>query len=125
MLQVRVVTPPDRRAVLVEMLEDEPSVIDLVVLEGAATKPRGDVVQFDVPPEAANDLIEAMRNLVYAFYDHAFSFGDLLRNYGDLKGDITDCLIGNLFRDFDPLFKAVGEFAKLPEPLQHGWAAEA
>jgi uncharacterized hydrophobic protein (TIGR00271 family) len=63
MLHVRVVTPPDRRAVLVEMLEDEPSVIDLVVLEGAATKPRGDVVQFDVPPEAANDLIEAMRDL--------------------------------------------------------------
>jgi len=67
--------------------------------------------------------IEAMRNLVYAFYDHAFSFGMFFREYTDLKGDVTDCLIGNLFRDFDPLFKAVGDFAKLPEPLQHGWAA--
>lgn len=65
--------------------------------------------------------IEAMRNLVYAFYDHAFSFGGLLRKYPHLKGDTTDCLIGNLFRDFGPLFSAVSEFAKLPEPLPHGW----
>jgi hypothetical protein len=33
---------------------------------------------------------------------------------------MTDCLIGNLFRDFDPLFTAVAEFAKIPEPLSHG-----
>jgi flavin-dependent dehydrogenase len=64
--------------------------------------------------------IEAMRNLVYAFYDHAFSFGDLLRQHPDLKGDVTDCLIGNLFRDFDPLFKVVGEFASIPQTLPYG-----
>jgi flavin-dependent dehydrogenase len=67
--------------------------------------------------------IEAMRNLVYAFYDHAFSFGMFFRECTHLKGDVTDCLIGNLFRDFGPLFKAVGEFARLPEALQHGRAA--
>ena len=33
---------------------------------------------------------------------------------------MTDCLIGNLSRDFDPLFAAVSEFAKVPEPLKHG-----
>jgi len=64
--------------------------------------------------------IEAMRRLVYAFYDHAFSFRVFLKHHPDLHGDMTDCLIGNLFRDFDPLFTAVAEFAKIPAPLSHG-----
>ncbi|MEP0843969.1 MAG: tryptophan 7-halogenase [Phycisphaerae bacterium] len=79
--------------------------------------------QFDAYGRELCRGIEAMRNLVYAFYDQAFSFGDLLRKYPHLKGDTTDCLIGNLFRDFDPLFTAVGEFAKLPPPLPYGRAA--
>lgn len=64
--------------------------------------------------------IEAMRRLVYCFYDHAFSFRKFLAKYPDMKGDITDCLIGNLSRDFDPLFAAVAEFAGVPGPLAHG-----
>lgn len=64
--------------------------------------------------------IEAMRNLVYAFYDHEFSFRVLMDRYPHMRGDLTDCLIGNLFRDFNQLFEAVGEFARLPEPLSHG-----
>ena len=64
--------------------------------------------------------MEAMRKLVYAFYDEAFSFGKLFRKYPDLRADTTDCLIGNLFRDFDPLFKAVSEFADVPRPVPHG-----
>lgn len=64
--------------------------------------------------------IEAMRKLVYAFYDEAFSFGRLLRKYPQLRPDLTDCLIGHLFRDFDPLFRAVAEFAEVPGPLPYG-----
>jgi flavin-dependent dehydrogenase len=64
--------------------------------------------------------IEAMRRLVYTFYDHAFSFRLFVDRYPDLVGDLTDCLIGNLFIDFEPLFKAVAEFAKVPPPLSHG-----
>jgi flavin-dependent dehydrogenase len=64
--------------------------------------------------------IEAMRRLVYAFYDHEFSFRRFVNEYPDLHGDVTDCLIGNLSRDFDPLFSAVAKFAKVPEPLAHG-----
>jgi flavin-dependent dehydrogenase len=64
--------------------------------------------------------IEAMRNLVYAFYDHEFSMREFITKYPNLHGDVTDCLIGNLFRDFDELFARVGEFAQLPEPLPHG-----
>jgi flavin-dependent dehydrogenase len=64
--------------------------------------------------------IESMRKLVYAFYDQAFSFKKFVSEYPDLKGDMTDCLIGNLLRDFNPLFSAVAKFAKVPQPLPHG-----
>jgi hypothetical protein len=64
--------------------------------------------------------IEAMRRLVYAFYDHQFSFRRFVNEYPDLHGDVTDCLIGNLSRNFDPLFSAVAKFAQVPEPLAHG-----
>ena len=57
---------------------------------------------------------------MYAFYDHAFSFRTFVKTYPDLTGDLTDCLIGNLFIDFDPLFNAVAEFARVPAPLPHG-----
>lgn len=64
--------------------------------------------------------IEAMRKLVYAFYDESFNFGDMLKKYPHLRGDLTDCLIGNLDKDFDPLFNAVAEFAEVPAALEHG-----
>jgi flavin-dependent dehydrogenase len=64
--------------------------------------------------------VEAMRKLVYAFYDQAFSFRSFIAEYPQLKGDMTDCLIGNLLRDFRPLFDAVAQFAAVPEPLPHG-----
>lgn len=66
--------------------------------------------------------IEAMRNLVYAFYDQEFSFRVLFQSYPDIRPDLTDCLIGHLFRDFQDLFSRVGEFAQLPAPLPHGRA---
>jgi flavin-dependent dehydrogenase len=64
--------------------------------------------------------VEAMRRLVHAFYDTAFSFGTFLRENADLRGDLTDCLIGNLYQDLDPLFEAVGRYADIPGPLAHG-----
>lgn len=64
--------------------------------------------------------IEAMRKLVYAFYNQRFSFGKVIKQHPDVRGDLTDCLIGDLFRDFDELFAAVGEFAELPKPLSYG-----
>jgi flavin-dependent dehydrogenase len=64
--------------------------------------------------------IEAMRRLVYAFYDQNFSFASVIRSSPHLAGDLTDCLIGNLQLDFDPLFEAVGRFAKVPAPLEYG-----
>ena len=64
--------------------------------------------------------IESMRRLVYAFYNTAFSFREFLVEYPQLKGDMTDCLMGNLFLDFNPLFDAVAKFIEVPAPLAHG-----
>ncbi len=64
--------------------------------------------------------IEAMRKLVYAFYEETFSFGALLKTHPDVRGDLTDCLIGNLSKDFGPLFSAVEEFARVPAALRYG-----
>jgi flavin-dependent dehydrogenase len=64
--------------------------------------------------------IEAMRRLVYAFYDHEFSFRRFLTKYPNLRGDVTDTLIGNLLKDFEPLNKGMAEFARIPDPLPHG-----
>ncbi len=82
----------------------------------------GDVSAARFTDYAANlcEGIEAMRKLVYAFYDDSFSFGRVFRKYPDLRSDVTDCLIGNLFRDFGPLFEAVGEFAEVPPALDYG-----
>ena len=64
--------------------------------------------------------IESMRKLVYAFYDQGFSFKDVIMKHPHLRGRLTDCLIGDLFTDFDELFGAVAEFAQVPGPLAHG-----
>ncbi len=64
--------------------------------------------------------IEAMRRLVHAFYDTTFSFGKFLRAHPDQRAPLTDVLIGDLYKDFDPLFEAVAEFASIPRPLPHG-----
>ncbi len=60
--------------------------------------------------------IGAMRNLVFSFYDETFNWRKLFDKYPDLRSDVTHCLIGDVYRDFDKLFGAIGEFAQLPEP---------
>ncbi len=69
--------------------------------------------------------LEAMRKLVYAFYDEGFRFADLLEAHPDLRSDLTDCLIGNLTRDFTALQRALAEFARTPPDLPYGAPATA
>ena len=64
--------------------------------------------------------IENMRKLVYAFYDPNFSFRKLTDKYPDLAGDVTDCLSGDVNKDFTELWKAVSELAPLPEEIPCG-----
>ena len=66
------------------------------------------------------ESIENMRKLVYAFYNPNFSFRELTDKYPDLAGDITDCLSGDVNKDFSRLWTAVKEFADVPEPLPYG-----
>ena len=67
--------------------------------------------------------IESMRALVYAFYDESFSFGDLIKAHPGMRSDLTDCLIGDVFKDFSELFQAVSDFANVPTKLKHGLVA--
>ena len=64
--------------------------------------------------------IENMRKLVYAFYEPNFNFRALTDKYPELAGDVTDCLSGDVNKDFSKLFNAVAEFAEMPEPLPYG-----
>ena len=66
------------------------------------------------------EAIEAMRRLVFAFYDTGFNFGEFLKVHPEMRGEVTDCLIGDLHKNFDPLFEAMSRFANIPAPLPHG-----
>ena len=64
--------------------------------------------------------IENMRKLVCAFYDPNFSFRELTARYPDLAGDVTDCLSGDVNKDFSRLWAAIREFAPVPDELPYG-----
>jgi hypothetical protein len=64
--------------------------------------------------------IENMRKLVYAFYDPGFSFKQVIDKYPDAAGEITDCLSGDVNKDFSSLWRKISEFAPLPEELPVG-----
>jgi len=64
--------------------------------------------------------VENMRKLIYAFYDPKFSFKKLIDKYPDAAGEITDCLSGDVGKDFSPLWKKISEFVPLPDDLPFG-----
>ncbi len=63
MLHVRVVSPPDLTERLVQALAEDPGVRNLVVLAGAAQRPEGDAVQFDLHRRSANPVLRQLRDL--------------------------------------------------------------
>jgi hypothetical protein len=64
--------------------------------------------------------IENMRRLVYAFYDPNFSFRAVTNKYPEATGDITDCLSGDVNKDFSRLWSQISEFVTLPDALAVG-----
>ena len=64
--------------------------------------------------------VETMRKIVYAFYDSNFSFGKVIKANPDVRPLLTDCLIGDVSKDFGELFEAMGTVATLPEELEYG-----
>lgn len=81
----------------------------------------------DLSPERFEDYgkqmrmgIENMRKLVYAFYDPKFSFKDVVMRYPDAAGELTDCLSGDLAKDYSGLWEKIREFVPLPDDLPYG-----
>jgi len=64
--------------------------------------------------------VENMRKLVYAFYDPKFSFREVIKRYPDAAGEITDCLSGDVNKDFTQLWNRIREFVPLPDDLPYG-----
>ena len=76
--------------------------------------------QFEDYAATLREGIENMRKLVYVFYHPNFTFRDLIEKHPDLAGDITDCLSGDVNKDFSRLWAAVKEFAPIPSKLTVG-----
>lgn len=64
--------------------------------------------------------VENMRKLIYAFYDSKFSFKDVVMRYPEAGGLITDCLSGDVNRDYSQLWQWIGEFVPIPGELPYG-----
>jgi uncharacterized hydrophobic protein (TIGR00271 family) len=63
MLHVHVASPADLTSGLVDVLAVSPGVVNLIVLPGAARRPAGDAVQFDLTTAAANPVLARLRDL--------------------------------------------------------------
>jgi flavin-dependent dehydrogenase len=68
--------------------------------------------------------VENMRKLVYAFYDVDFSFKQVIDKYPEAAGEITDCLSGDVNKDFTSLWDKIREFVPLPDELPVGQPLE-
>ncbi len=64
--------------------------------------------------------MENMRRLVYAFYHPKFSFRTLTQQYPEAAGAVTDCLSGDVNKDFSALWRQIEEFVPLPDALAVG-----
>jgi flavin-dependent dehydrogenase len=76
--------------------------------------------RFSKYAQTLREGVENMRKLIYAFYNPKFSFRDLTNKYPDAVGEVTDCLSGDVNKDFSRLWKWIEEFVPLPEPLPVG-----
>ena len=63
MLNLRVLAPAELTDELVAIMDDDPAVSSLAVVRGAALRPVGDLVFAEVAREAANDVIDRLREL--------------------------------------------------------------
>ena len=65
---------------------------------------------FDAYLTEQRHAVKSFRNLVCAFYDVSFSFREFLQVYPHLHSLVVDTLVGNVFTDLAPLYKALGEY---------------
>jgi flavin-dependent dehydrogenase len=53
--------------------------------------------------------VHAIRRLVYSYYAPDFTFSQAIKRDPASRVDISDLLIGNFFRDYDPFYRMVAE----------------
>ncbi|GAA1853249.1 DUF389 domain-containing protein [Actinomadura bangladeshensis] len=63
MLHLRAIVPADRTDAVCTALADCAGATNIVVIDGAARSPRGDLVTADVARESANEVLDALRAL--------------------------------------------------------------
>lgn len=111
--------------------------LDPVFSSGVMLALKSGVLAADVADEAlaANDFsaarfanygktlregVENMRKLIYAFYNPDFSFRQVTDKYPEAAGLITDCLSGDVNKDFSQLWRWIEEFVPLPDTMPCG-----
>lgn len=63
--------------------------------------------------------LQAIRKMVYAFYSPGFSFGKFVKAHPERKDNVTEVLIGDVFRpEVHELFKPMGEMCRLPADIR-------
>ena len=55
--------------------------------------------------------LDQFRQLVLSFYKQTFSFHEFIQTHPDLHPQLVNALVGNVFADLDPLFKALKKFS--------------
>lgn len=95
--------------------------------EMAADAIHAGLAENDLSPErfakygaSIREGVENMRKLIYAFYNPAFSFSKIIKAHPDAAGLITDCLSGDVNKDFSQLWTWIREFVPLPDDLPYG-----
>jgi flavin-dependent dehydrogenase len=76
--------------------------------------------QFEEYGRFMREGVENMRRLIYAFYNPKFSFRTLTNRHPEAAGWVTDCLSGDVNKDFTELYRQVAELCDLPEVLPYG-----
>ncbi len=89
------------------------------VYEALRSKNYG-AAQFTPYGELLRKTLTPLRRLIFAFYDPNFSFAKVTRDFPGVAEAITDCLIGNVERDFSELYAALDSFTTPPSEPEYG-----
>src|SRR5262245_13830429 len=65
---------------------------------------------FDEYFKKQEHAVTSFRRLVMAFYDESFSFREFLQVHPEMNSLIIDTLVGNVFNDLEPLYKALKSY---------------
>jgi len=79
---------------------------------GLSTAGQVSAHHFDEYFKKQQHSVTSFRRLVMAFYDETFSFREFLQVYPEMNSLIIDTLVGNVFTDLEPLYKALKEYGQ-------------